>query len=310
VNVPTDHAFLTLVCARLGQTAVNLGVPGSSAQNTNLADVAAAPRDAATQVSLVWWGLNDLGSFGPSLDGYKASMRYLLSRLRSRSSDIHTFADRAFSYRGGPWQTQKGQRVATGDATAIWKSPRGFPGGVVAFTFLFTRGPSATYTFSVDGRRAGSFDIGSLTPPPPANSAVTGGAWRVRVPRGPGHVVRIALTHVVSAASIAGWELESPHPPLIVLMGQYRLSTYEAYRGQSPFVPTDAGVAALNDATLALAREYGSYVAPVDLDRLMGKRPDLLMADRLHPTASAQKIIAAAVEKAIARNRHVRDFTG
>lgn len=308
VGIPRNKAFLTTVCAALGHSAENLGVPGSSAQNTNTADVAAAPDDADTQFSFVWWGLNDLAAFGPSMPGFESSMRYLLSRLRSRVHDIHDFRDPAFRYTGGPWRSQPGQNVAMGDATVTWTSPKRFRGGVVAFTYFFTRGPSAHYAYSVDGRPAGQFDLSALTPPPPATTAVTGGAFRVRVPAGPGHVVRIALSNVAQGASIGGWELESPRPPLIVLLGQYRLSTYSAYAHTSPFVPTDAGVRALNGALAELSREYGSYMPLVNLDHVLGKKPALLFPDGLHPNQAGQAVIVKAIERVLAHNRHVRGF--
>jgi lysophospholipase L1-like esterase len=304
IGIPTARTFLARVCAYLGQPSRNLAIPGSSAQDTAAEEVAAAPRDAATQFSFVWWGLNDLGAFGPRLEGFKASMRFLISRLRSRHQDIHGSRDPAFSFRGN-WRDLSGIRMSTADAGFTWRSPRGFAGGTVAFLFTFGQGYAARYAFSIDGRPAGGLDTASLASPPPASPVASAGAIRLRIPPGGGHRVDCAITGVVRGATIAGWELESSRPPLVVLLDHYRLKSYAPYKDR-PFEPTDAQVLALNRAIRSVARDYGSYVTVVDTDAAFAKKPSLLFPDGLHPNAKGQLVLAGLIERALRRNPHVR----
>jgi hypothetical protein len=306
LGLTRPQTFGALVCGRYARGFVDDGVSGSSLQSQLLATLQIVPRDASTQVSLVMWGVNDLGAFGPSLGGFEGALRLLVSRLRTATDDVHDFHDRAFSYTGR-WTPAVGENVASAGAAFSWRSPSDFRGGHVAFMVMIRRGVGARYSFRVDGADAGTLDTRFLSPPSPSAQVNTPVAYRVAVPAGGGHVVTCRLEDVEGAANVVGWSLESARPPLVVLIEQPRLPTYAAYRiAHTPFQPDDAGVRALNRAIETVAREFDAYVVTVDLDRAFGKQQRYFLPDGLHPNAAGDARIASLIEQAVDSNSHVR----
>lgn len=299
-----DQTFLNLVCRRYRLPVTNDGVSGSSLQSQLLATLGQIPHDASRQLSIVMWGINDLGVFGPSLGGFRGALRLLVSRLRSGFLAIHGYRDSALRY-SGAWSDSVGEKVTRRAGAFTWASPRSFPGGSVAFLMTIRRGVGARYAFTLDGRPVGSFDTRRLSPPPPAPVISTPVAYRIAVGAG-SHLIRCVITAIKGGANLVGWQLESRRPPLVVLVEQPRLPSYQAYRIiHSPFVPTDATVTALNASIAGVAKEFGSYVVTVDADRVLGKRRALFQPDELHPDALGDKLLAAAIERAIERSGHV-----
>ena len=306
VGVHPAQSFLSIVCAPLTGSVTDNGVPGSSLQSDLLRTLRRVPRDAPNQLSIIMWGINDLGWFGDHLGAFQAGLRLLISRLRTSDWNIHTFQDPTLSY-AGPWRNLLGAKVTSGDASFVWRSPSGFPGGELAFVTLLRRGIGGRYAFSVDGRRVGEFSTRAAPAPRPARTVNTPGAFRIRVPRGGGHIVRCTITEVFGAANLLGWQLESARPPLVVLVDQPRLPTYHAYVVvHARFVPTDQDVGRLNRAIDAVAREFGSYVIVVHTDPRLGKRAAYFQADGLHPNVLGHAVIAGLIDNAIMHSGHVR----
>jgi lysophospholipase L1-like esterase len=304
-GVPRSQNFLSLACRNLVGSVTDDGVSGSTLQQSLLPTLQKIPGNAARQLSVVMWGINDLGAFGSHLDAFEAGLRLLVSRLRTRAADVHSFSDPAMHY-GGRWRVALGQEVTRGDGRFTWTSPTGFPGGTIAFLIMLRRGLGGRYVFTVDGRAAGTFDTLSAPAPPPSLPASTPGAWRVHVPAGPGHVVTATIIGVHGFANVLGWELESNHPPLVVLVEQPRPVSYAPYvLTRSHVVPTDAGVLALNHAIDAVAAEFGNYVVTVNPDPEIGKRPADFLHDGLHPNLRGHSEIAALIEQAVTHNPHV-----
>ena len=181
VGVHPAQSFLSIVCAPLTGSVTDNGVPGSSLQSDLLRTLRRVPRDAPNQLSIIMWGINDLGWFGDHLGAFQAGLRLLISRLRTSDWNIHTFQDPTLSY-AGPWRNLLGAKVTSGDASFVWRSPSGFPGGELAFVTLLRRGIGGRYAFSVDGRRVGEFSTRAAPAPRPARTVNTPGAFRIRVP--------------------------------------------------------------------------------------------------------------------------------
>ncbi len=305
-GVLPSQAFVTKVCDRYAGTVLNLGIGGSTLQGQLVQTLQRVPADAATQLSVVMWGANDLALFGPSLAGYEAGLRELVSRLRTRASDSHPFNDRALSYIGH-WSTALGEKVTRTQGGFVWRSPAGFRGGVVAFTVMFRQGIGALYTFARDGRLAGALDTRSLGPPRPAAAANTPAAFRVRVPAGAGHVVRASISSVAGGANLVGWSLEARRPPLVVLVEHPRPPNFTIYdAGHWPFMPNDAQIEALDRAMSAVAREFDGYVVTVNPDGAIGRRGRDFLADGFHLSVAGDRIVAALIEKAVTADPHVR----
>lgn len=305
-GVLPSQAFVTKVCDRFAGTVLNLGVGGSTLQGQLVALLPRIPADAATQLSVVMWGANDLALFGPSLAGYEAGLRELVSRLRTRPSDVHGFSDPALHY-VGHWTNAVGEKVTRENGEFVWRSPRGFRGGVVAFTVMFRQGIGAVYTFSRDGKRVGTLDTRTLGTPRPAPAANTPAAFRVRVPAGGGHIVRGSITSVLGGANLVGFSLESRRPGLVVLVEHPRPPSFTIYRhGPWPFMPTDAEIEALDRAMSAVAHEFDGYVVTVDPDAAFGRSKRDFLADQFHFSVAGNRIVATMIERAIARDPHVR----
>jgi hypothetical protein len=304
-GVQIAQAFLTRVCADEVGRVANYGVGGSTLQGELLGALQVIPRDAPRQLSIVWWGLNDLADFGPALRAYQAALTMLVSRLRTSPADVHGPGDPALSYLGA-WRSYPGEKVVTGPASFTWMSPRGFTGGVVAFASMTRHGFGARYAFSLDGRPAGSWDTRDAAAGPPAPAVSIPGAYRIHVPPGGGQVIRCRISGVVGSANLTGWALESRTPPLIVLVEQPRLVSYRAYSiAGAAFKPDDRQVQALDRVIRAVAASFDDYVIPVDLDPALGRRVRYFLGDRLHPDAAGHRLISELIEHAIARDRHV-----
>jgi lysophospholipase L1-like esterase len=303
-GLSSAQTFLALVCRRYGQRPLNDGVGGSSLQSQLLTTLRQLPADASRQLSIVMWGINDLGAFGPSLGGYRAALRLLASRLRTDPAGIHSFHDPALSY-SGPWTDSTGEKVTTSRSSFTWTSSGSFAGGSIAFMMTIHRAAGATYGFTVDGRSAGTFVTRRLSPPSPAPAVSIPVAYRVTVPSGR-HVVRCRVTRVQRGANLVGYLVEARSVPLVVLVQQPRLPSYRAYRViNAPFVPSDRGVRSLNRAIADVAAEFDSYVVTVNADRVLDRDRAFFQADDLHPNALGDRRIAAAIEQQIDRNRHV-----
>jgi lysophospholipase L1-like esterase len=305
-GVPPSQAFLTLVCQRSVGSVLNLGIGGSTLQGQLSEVLGRLPRSHATQLSIVMWGANDLALFGPDLAGYRAGLRMLVSRLRAPAQNVHGAMDPALRYFGN-WTSADGERVTTAAASFTWTSPRGFPGGVVAFTATFRRGLGARYAFTLDRRRVGVWDTRALGPPAPAPVANTPGAYRIRVPAGAGHVVRCRLNAVRGGADLLGWQLESARPPLIVLVEHPRPPSFAIYRQKGwVFRPTDAQILALDRAMSEVAAEFDGYVITVDPDAAIDRRPADFLADGFHLSEAGNRVVAKLITRAIAQSPHVR----
>ncbi len=295
-----DDTFLALVCRTYGLAAANQGIGGSSLQSRLLATLGTVPPSARTQLSIGMWGINDLGAFGPSLGGYRAALRLLVSRLRTAPGDIHSYRDPAVTF-GGRWVDSTGEKVTTGPGIFTWRPPASFRGGDVALMVTVRQGFSARYAFTLDGRHVGTFDTRGLAPPAPAPDVSTPVAYRVAVPAG-AHIVRCSIGGVERGANLVGWEVESHRNGLVVLLEQPRLQSYDAYRvAHTSFTPTDRGAVALNRAIAAVAAEFDDHVVVVDTDRVIGDRSRYFQADGLHPTATGDRLIAAAIESRVDR---------
>jgi hypothetical protein len=300
-----SQTFAAKVCTKFIGDFANRGISGSSIQSQLLATLHSVPHDASTQLSLVMWGINDLGAFGPSMGGYEGALRLLVSRLRTADADVHDFRDPALGY-SGRWIAATGENLASEGSSFSWRSPPGFRGGEVTFMMMAHRGFGARYAFTLDGAPAGAFDTRGVSPRAPAAAVSTPVAYRVRVPAGGGHVIGCTLEHVRRAANLVGWALEAAHPPLVVLVQQPRLPSYYAYRViGAPFLPNDASVRALNQATEAVAAEFDNYVITVDTDRAIGKQRRYFQGDGLHPNAAGDERISQLIEAAIERDPHV-----
>ncbi len=306
-GVPTDQAFLTLVCRREVGAVLNLGIGGSTLQGQLTQILETMPSAHASQLSIVMWGANDLALFGPSLAGYAAGLRMLISRLRTPAGSVHGSGDSALRY-AGRWTVAYGERVTAGDASFTWTSPAGFPGGVVAFTLTARQDLGARYAFALDGRRAGVLDTRRFGPPPPAPAVNTPVAYRIRVPAGAGHIVRCRIGDVHGGADLLGWQLESSRPPLVVLVEHPRPPAFEIYHQPGwRFVPTDEQILALNRTISAVAAEFGGYVIPIDPDAAIDRRPAYFLSDRSYFSVAGNHLVAGLIERAIARDPHVRE---
>ncbi len=297
-----DDTFLALVCRSYGLPAANQGIGGSSIQSRLLATLGTVPSSARTQLSIVMWGINDLAAFGPSLGGYRAALRLLVSRLRTAADDIHSYQDPSVKFTGH-WVDAPGEKVTIAPGAFTWRSPASSRDGDVAFIVMARQGFGARYRFTVDGRGAGTFDTRGLAPGAPSPDVSTPVAYRVAVPAGP-HVVRCRIDDVQRGANLVGWERESPRTGLVVLVEQPRLPSYAAYQLlHAPFTPSDHSVLALNRTIAAVAAEFDDHVITVDTDRVIGGQPRYFQADGLHPTAAGDRLIAAAIESAVAARR-------
>jgi lysophospholipase L1-like esterase len=306
-GVAHSQAFLTIVCDKEVGQVLNLGIGGSTLQAELAPVLGLMPRAHARQLSIVMWGANDLALFGPGLAGYEAGLRMLVSRLRTPPANIHDATDGAFHY-AGPWSQAYGEMITTRNASLTWRSPRGFPGGEVAFTATFRQGLGADYTFTLDGRPAGVWDTRALGQPLPAPAVNTPAAYRIRVPPGAGHLIRVRVTNVHGGADVLGWQLESNNPPLVVLVEHPRPAGFGIYdTGGWHFVPDDAQIEALNRAMRAVAAEFeNNYVIAVDPYSAIGGNPRYFLADDFHLNPAGNRIVATEIEQAIAHNPHVR----
>lgn len=294
-----DDTFLALVCRRYGLPVVNQGIGGSSIQSRLLATLGTVPPSARTQLSIVMWGINDLGAFGPSLGGYRAALRLLVSRLRTAIGDIHSYRDPAVTF-DGSWVDAAGEKVTTRAGAFTWRSPASFAGGDVAFIVTARPGFGARYAFTLDGHRAGTFDTRGLAPAPPAPDVSTPVGYRVAVPAG-AHVIRCQIGDLERGANLVGWQVEARRTGLVVLVEQPRLKSYDVYRIiHAPYIPTNRSVLALNRTIAAVAAEFDNHVIVVNADRMIGGRQRYFQADGLHPTATGDRLIAGAIESAIA----------
>jgi lysophospholipase L1-like esterase len=305
-GVARSDAFVTLVCDQEVGSVLNLGIGGSTLQGKLTEMLGLMPASHATQLAIVMWGENDLALFGPGLGGYEAGLRMLVSRLRSPPQNVHPATDSAFRYTG-PWRQAAGEQVVAADGDFTWTSTRGFQGGEVAFTATFRQGLGARYAFSLDGKPAGVWDTLGLGQPPPAPSVDTPGAYRIKVPPGAGHVVRCRITDVQGGADVLGWQLESSHPPLVVLVEPPHPPSFAIYdTGGWRFHPQDSYVYALARAMGAVAREFDGYVITVDPEREIGGRSADFLSDQTHFNVAGNAIIARLIEGAIAADPHVR----
>jgi lysophospholipase L1-like esterase len=305
-GVPRSDAFVTLVCDRETGSVLNLGIGGSTLQGQLTQMLGLMPSSHATQLAIVMWGENDLALFGPGLGGYAAGLRMLVSRLRTPPQNVHPATDSALSYTG-PWSQAAGEQVLASDGSFTWTSPRGFQGGEVAFTATFRRALGARYAFSLDGKPAGVWDTRGLGQPPPAPSVDTPGAYRIKVPPGAGHVVRCRITDVHGGADLLGWQLESSHPPLVVLVEPPHPPSFQIYDASGwRFHPQNSQVFALARAMGAVAREFDGYVITVDPEREIGGRKAYFLSDQTHFNVAGNAIIARLIERAIAADPHVR----
>lgn len=305
-GVARSKAFVTLVCDREVGSVLNLGIGGSTLQGQLTEMLGLMPSSHATQLAIVMWGENDLALFGPGLAGYEAGLRMLISRLRTPPQDVHSATDGAFRYTG-PWSQASGEQVVASDAGFRWTSPRGFPGGEVAFTGTFRQGLGARYAFSLNGKPVGVWDTRGLGQPPPAPAVDTPAAYRIKVPAGAGHVVRCQITDVQGGADVLGWQLESSHPPLVVLVEPPHPPSFAIYdTGGWRFHPADGQVFALARAMSAVAREFDGYVITVDPEREIGGRRTDFLSDMTHFNVAGNAIIAQLIERAIAADPHVR----
>lgn len=305
-GVAPERAFLTLVCRQEVGEVLNLGIGGSTLQGQLAEVLHRMPSGHARQLSVVMWGANDLALFGPGLAGYEAGLRMLVSRLRTVPGGVHGSADRALHY-AGRWTSAYGERVTSTGASFTWTSPRGFRGGVVAFTATFRQGIGARYAFTLDGRDAGVWDTRRLGPPPPAPPANTPGAYRIDIPPGAGHVVRCRISSVRGGADVLGWQLESNRPPLVVLVEHPRPPSFAIYHQKGwVYTPTDSQILALDRAMKTVAAEFGSYVTAVDTDTAIHRDPTYFLSDGFHFSVAGNRLVAGLVEQAIASDRHVQ----
>lgn len=305
-GVAPNQAFLTLVCRKYAGSVLNLGIGGSTLQGQLTELLGRMPSAHARQLSIVMWGANDLALFGPGLAGYEAGLRMLISRLRTAPGGVHGSVDRALRYTG-PWTEADGEKVTAKPASFTWTSPRGFRGGVVAFTVSFREGLGARYAFTLDGRRAGVWDTRRLGAPPPAPAVNTPAAYRIRVRPGGGHVVRCQIGSVRGGANLLGWQLESSRPPLVVLVEHPRPPSFDIYHQKGwRFAPTDEQILALDRAMRAVAAQFGGYVITVDPDAAIGRRPAYFLRDQFHLSVAGNELVAGLIERAIERDPHAR----
>ena len=124
-------------------------------------------------------------------------------------------------------------------------------------------------------------------------------AYRVAVPAG-AHVIRCQIGDLQGGANLVGWKVESRRTGLVILVEQPRLTSFDVYRIiHAPFIPTNRGVLALNRTIAAVAAEFDTHVIVVNADRVIGRRQRYFQADGLHPTATGDRLIAAAIESVI-----------
>ena len=247
-------------------------------------------------------GMNDLAAFGPSLGGYRAALRLLVSRLRTAAGDIHSYRDPSVHFTGR-WVDAPGEKVTFGPGSFTWRSPTSSIGGNVAFIVVARQGFGAgTRSRSTDDPPVRSIPVGS-PPAPRRRTSSTPVAYRVTVPAGT-HVIRCRIDDVQRGANLVGWERESPRTGFVVLVEQPRLRSYAAYQAiHAPFIPSDRSVLALNRTIAAVAAEFDDHVITVDADRVIGGQPRYFQADGLQPTAAGDRRIAASIESAVAARR-------
>ncbi|MHB8694267.1 MAG: SGNH/GDSL hydrolase family protein [Solirubrobacteraceae bacterium] len=309
-GVSTAEAFVTKVCDAETGSVVNLGIGGSTLQGNLLQVLPSIPSDASRRLSIVMWGANDLALYGPRLAGYAAGLRFLVSRLRTSAGGIHDDASPELSYRG-PWESVGNERVTTADGGFRWTSPLGFRGGEVAFVVSFRAGQGAIYSFTLDGRRAGTLDTLAMGQPPPAPASSTPAAFRVAVPAGAGHVVAVRLSHIEGAANLEGWDLEARRPPLVVLVEHPRAPDFGIYdSGGWPFRPDNAQLLALDRVMSNVAHEFDGYVLTVNPDAEIRSNLKYYLPDHFHFDVAGNALIARLIERAIARNSHVTRAPG
>jgi hypothetical protein len=274
--------------------------------NSLIRSPARAPYPKKCNYGVVWYGLNDVSQMSGAWNAaaqaqYKQTLRGAISRMVSGA--IFDDIDASCTYGDGMVLNSVGTPVyGTGiqNHNTTWNGevtiqvPADFPGGTVAVHFGSYTGQSSVWNFSVDYIAYGSavtvntvglqvWDGNSAFAFCQRLTGLTPGA----------HTIRAVVTSVVGAAYFDSWGIEAATPPVVLVPGQWKPTSYAGV-GTVPHTPTDADVDALNAAVVSVVAEFPSQVRYVDLTSLNGLTD--VEPDGLHPNATGHQRIAALME--------------
>lgn len=321
----SNHGYFAKMSAMLTDvngsavSSTNFGVSGSAlAGNTNsgyvtiLQDLPRAngggPYLQASSLAIIDFFINDPFFYSfTNLDiMFKSALRTSVSRIRAASTGVFEDTDASIAY-GANWTQNAGNSAygsgSTNHSTGTSGSnftitvPSDFPGGTIAIGFIAANNSHNVWSVTVDGGAATTLDTTNLSPTLDASGSALGFVTN-------GAVMRLAGltpgTHsiVVTANSISGtayfdyWQVEANEPPLVLIIGQYRL------RPGSGRSTTDSQIAQGNIWMQAVTAEFDSLVKFVPVDTLFNKQAALYY-DGLHPSDSGHSMIAAALLRTV-----------
>ncbi len=253
--------------------------------------------DAAPQLGIVMWGLNDLAQFGPDFAGFENGLESLLSRMRVAPGDAQPYTDSSVSL-GTGWKPDGDVASIAGDGELDIDVSAYRNGGTLGFVAPAGQGTGGEYAFSVDRKPAGRLTTKGLFPSrPPRPDVTTPYIARVKIPRG-ARRLHVDVSGVARRAEFYGWHMEAAAPPVIVALRQPRVPSYSAYR-TSFHEPDSADVGSLNRAIDRVVARFGDgRVVTADADQLLDADPGYFQADKVHPTRAGHQLLATAAIQA------------
>ncbi|HWF54858.1 MAG TPA: hypothetical protein VG223_09540 [Solirubrobacteraceae bacterium] len=276
------------------------------------------PYRPTNEISVLMTGMNDLGCASPKYPGGAQGSAFLnaigdslgtvISRLRATA--VFPASDRSVAY-GPGWKftpsagySGNGFEVTTTPGSTVTiKVPKSFRGGTIDFGTLDAPGYGGTWSFTVDGRSAGSLVTAGVA----SGGEVIGMVQRFTGLRAGSHTIvatPLAQAGTMFAAGFNYWQIEPAHPEYVGLLMMYDPVSTEAYKTGCGFLPTDADIAAMNRAENSVVKQFDTRrsdrVIPISLPKL-NHNASLAYADDLHPNQAGIRYMASQVVRAMAR---------